>query len=49
MWRSGARLPRKLEFIRGGLFENIFTIISGRDDGDNARKEVGVCRVVRRV
>ena len=49
MWRIGPRLPRKLEFIRGGLFENIFTIISGRDDGDNARKEVGVCRVVRRV
>ena len=48
-WRSGPRLPRKLWGVRGGLIENIFTIIGGRDDGDNYRNEVGGCCVVRRV
>ena len=41
-WRSGPRLPRRLDYLAGSSVEGVFTVAGGWDDDGNRRSEVGV-------
>ena len=40
-WRSGPRLPRRLDDLAGSNVDGVFTVAGGFD-GDNFRSEVSV-------
>ena len=48
-WRSGPRLPRRLDGLAGSSVDGVFTVAGGQDYGDNRRSEVGFvfCQVVK--